>query len=145
MSQPYFIVNVDAAIFEGDRWLMCVRSEKQSHAGGLLSLVGGKVEYDDLADATLEAAVAREVQEETGLVVRPLQYVKSSSFVTSNGQHVIDIVFLCVPTAGNATICATYELAELGWMTLEEVLAHPKAESWLISSMEQAESLRRKL
>ena len=41
-----FIVNVEGAIYKNDQWLLIRRSEKEEHAGGLLSLVGGKVEKD---------------------------------------------------------------------------------------------------
>ncbi|KWX72124.1 hypothetical protein AMQ84_25905 [Paenibacillus riograndensis] len=38
-----FIVNVEGAICRDDKWLVITRSTKEEHAGGTLSLVGGKV------------------------------------------------------------------------------------------------------
>ncbi|MDE2037796.1 MAG: NUDIX domain-containing protein [Patescibacteria group bacterium] len=132
---PYFIVNVEAAICKGGKWLMCVRSEKESHAGGMLSLVGGKVEHSDPAKETLEEAVKREVLEETGLSVRPVDYVQSTSFVSKLGNHIVDVVFLCEADEGKETLHAPDELTELRWMTLDEIKKHPKAADWLIASM----------
>lgn len=42
-----FIVNVEGAIYKNEKWLLIRRSKKEEHAGGLLSLVGGKVELDN--------------------------------------------------------------------------------------------------
>lgn len=45
MGLNLFIVNVEATIFnEGNKWLVIKRSEKEEHAPGELSLVGGKVD-----------------------------------------------------------------------------------------------------
>ncbi len=41
-----FIVNVEGAINKDGKWLMIRRSMKEEHAGGELSLVGGKVERE---------------------------------------------------------------------------------------------------
>jgi 8-oxo-dGTP diphosphatase len=43
-----FMVNVEGAIRKDDRWLIIERSKKEEHAGGLLSLVGGKVDYEGI-------------------------------------------------------------------------------------------------
>ena len=44
-----FIINTGAVIFKEGRYLIIKRSEKEEHAGGLLSLVGGKVEVERLS------------------------------------------------------------------------------------------------
>ena len=41
-----FIVNVEGAIYKDEKWLLIRRSEMEEHAGGTLSLVGGKVNYE---------------------------------------------------------------------------------------------------
>ena len=40
-----FIVNVEGAIYKDEKWLLIRRSEKEEHAGGALSLVGG-IDYE---------------------------------------------------------------------------------------------------
>ena len=42
MENKLYIVNVEAAIYKGNRWLIIRRSDKEDHAPGLLSLVGGR-------------------------------------------------------------------------------------------------------
>lgn len=43
-----FIVNVEGAIRKDDKWIIIERSKEEEHAGGLLSLVGGKVEMEGM-------------------------------------------------------------------------------------------------
>jgi 8-oxo-dGTP diphosphatase len=91
-----FIVNVEGAIFKNDKWLIIKRSEKEEHTGGLLSLVGGKVEIEGHSTDILERTIKREILEEVGITVKEnLKYVHSTSFVTDSGENVIDIVFSC--------------------------------------------------
>lgn len=49
-----FIVNVEGAVFDNDKWLVVKRSTKEEHAGGTLSLVGGKVDMEGNAFNILE-------------------------------------------------------------------------------------------
>lgn len=44
--EDVFIVNVEGAICKDDKWLVIKRSSKEEHAGGTLSLVGGKVDVE---------------------------------------------------------------------------------------------------
>lgn len=143
-NTPYFIVNVEAAIRKDDKWLMCIRSQKESHAGGMLSLIGGKVEYTDSSQATLEKAIEREILEEIGLVVNPIDYVQSSSFLSKLGNHIVDIVFSCDVVGGELNIKNSDELSELHWMSMDEIRNHPKAADWLISCMNKINRFRNK-
>jgi ADP-ribose pyrophosphatase YjhB (NUDIX family) len=49
-----FIVNVEGAIKKNDKWLIIERSVKEEHAGGMLSLVGGKVDIEGNSSDILE-------------------------------------------------------------------------------------------
>ncbi len=138
---PYFIVNIEAAIRKENRWLMCIRSEKESQAGGMLSLVGGKLEYSDPVKFSIEEAVKREVLEETGLRVSPIDYIHSSIFISNKGNHVLDIVYLCTITGESDRMKTSDEIQELKWMTIEEIKQHPRAQKWLIDSIKLVEDL----
>ncbi|MDM5336317.1 hypothetical protein QUF84_03595 [Fictibacillus enclensis] len=37
-----FVVNVEAAVYKDDQWLIIERSLKEDHAGGSLAFVGGR-------------------------------------------------------------------------------------------------------
>src|SRR5690606_41716342 len=98
-----FIVNVEAAIRNNEKWLIIERSKKEEHAGGLLSLVGGKVELEGNSKDILERTLIREIYEEVGVEVKDeLIYVHSTSFITDKGENVVDVVFLCEYDAGEA-------------------------------------------
>lgn len=115
-----FIVNIEGAIFNDDKWLIIERSKKEEHAGGLLSLVGGKVEQEGNSSEILERTVKREIYEKVDVVVkRDLTYVYSTSFVTDSGENVVDIVFLCEYESGKAIAKSPNEVKSVHWMAAE--------------------------
>jgi 8-oxo-dGTP diphosphatase len=59
-----FIVNVEGAIYKNEKWLLIKRSEKEEHAGGTFSLVGGKVDKEGNTTDILERTLKREILEE---------------------------------------------------------------------------------
>ncbi|WHY79867.1 NUDIX domain-containing protein [Neobacillus sp. WH10] len=136
-----FIVNVEGAIRKNDKWLIIERSLNEEHAGGMLSLVGGKVDIEGNSSDILERTVKREILEEVGVIVKDrLDYVHSTSFVTDTGENVVDIVFLCKHYSGEAFPKSPDEVAKVLWLTTEEVLSHPKAPIYLKESIKRAES-----
>ncbi|MFJ7667585.1 NUDIX hydrolase [Lysinibacillus sp. NPDC097195] len=139
-----FIVNVEGAVRKNDKWLIIERSKKEEHAGGLLSLIGGKVEQEGDSWDILERTVKREIFEEVGVQVKDrLNYVQSTSFVTDKGQQVVDIVFLCEYESGEAFSKSTDEVEKVLWLTTREVLSHPNSPIYLKKSITQAETLMR--
>jgi 8-oxo-dGTP pyrophosphatase MutT (NUDIX family) len=138
---PFFIVNVEAAIYKDGRYLIIRRGAEESHAAGKFSLVGGKVEH---SDATMEAALRREVLEEVGLQVAPeLVYIESTTFATADGDPVVNVVFLCNYIGGRAKIRNRAEVSELHWLTASELRIHRDAPAWTRRSVELAEHIRR--
>ncbi|KGR73502.1 NUDIX hydrolase [Ureibacillus manganicus] len=127
-----FIVNVEGAIRKGNQWLIIERSQKEEHAGGLLSLVGGKVEIEGNSSAILERTLKREILEEVGVNVKEkLHYVHSTSFMTESGEHVVDIVFVCEYESGEPIANSLDEVANVYWYTTDEILSHPNSPSYL--------------
>ncbi|MFD1737174.1 NUDIX hydrolase [Bacillus salitolerans] len=140
-----FIVNVEGAIWNNDKWLIIERSKKEEHAGGLLSLVGGKVDMEGNTSDILERTLRREIFEEVGVKVKDkLDYVHSTSFVTDKSEHVVDIVFLCELESGEAFPKSPEEVEHVLWLTSEEVLSHPKTPIYLKESIKLAEMLKSK-
>lgn len=137
-----FIVNVEAAIRKNDKWLIIERSKKEEHAGGLLSLVGGKVELEGNSKDILERTLIREIYEEVGVEVKDeLIYVHSTSFITDKGENVVDVVFLCEYDAGEAFPKSPNEVENVYWLTVAEMQQNPKAPDYLIDSIKKAELL----
>ena len=144
-STPRFVVNVQCAVVRDGRYLMIVRGDGVGHAPGVLAFPGGRTETGDGPSEVLETTAMREVLEETGVVVsRNLQYVRSSTFVIAGLGHVVDVLFLAEYESGEPTITDTLEVADILWMTADEILRHPKTPPWLKVSVEQVESERRR-
>ena len=136
-----FIVNVEGAIYKNEKWLLIRRSEKEEHAGGLLSLVGGKVEKEGKSTDILEKTLKREITEEVGIEVSNLRYVNSSSFVTDSGINVVDIVFLCDHESGEPFAKSPDEVDEVIWMTTQQILNNSDLPIYLKENIKLAEKL----
>ncbi|MER2076396.1 NUDIX hydrolase [Psychrobacillus psychrotolerans] len=136
-----FIVNVEGAIYQNDKWLLIRRSEKEEHAGGLLSLVGGKVEKDGISSNILEETLKREISEEVGVQVSNLRYVNSTLFVTDTGLTVVDIVFLCEHESGIPYAKCLDEVSEVYWVSTQEILDNPNLPVYLKANIKLAYKL----
>ena len=145
-DRELFIVNTQCAVLCGERILMIVRGEGVKHAPGVLAFPGGKVEIEDGPADVLESAVRREVLEETGVTVSSdLEYVRSVAFTLGDGTPVVDVLFLGEYVEGEPRIADPGEVADILWMTADEILAHDKTQPWLKNAIAQVESLRRQL
>ena len=131
-----FVVNTQCAVLRGERILMIVRGAGVKHAPGVLAFPGGKVEIDDGPADVLEAAVRREVLEETGIAVSPsLEYVRSVAFSMNDGTPVVDVLFLGEYVKGEPQVSDPGEVADILWMTADEILVHDKTPPWLKNSI----------
>lgn len=134
-----FIVNVEGAICRDEKWLVITRSRKEEHAGGTLSLAGGKVDVEGNTLEILERTVKREIFEEVGIEIKdPVTFVYSSSFVTGDGSNVINIVFLCEYHRGTAHCKSPDEVEAVHWMTFDEIMNHPQAPPWTKENIRRA-------
>ena len=137
-----FVVNVQCAVVRDRRYLMIVRGDGVGHASGVLAFPGGKVEIEDGPADVLETTARREILEETGVrVFEDLQYVRSKTFVTSGGKSTVDVLFLGDYASGEPTITDPAEVANIRWMTAEEIRLHPRTPPWLEASVDQAEAV----
>jgi ADP-ribose pyrophosphatase YjhB (NUDIX family) len=112
------IVAVGAVVLDGDRVLLVRRG--QPPLAGEWSLPGGVVELGE----TLDAALRRELKEETGLVVESLRIAAVLDRIhrDSNGAvqyHYVLVDYLC-RVAGGELSCAS-DAVGAQWVTLEQV------------------------
>ncbi len=145
MSSNYHIVNVEGAIVRDGYYLLVIRGSEETHAAGLLSLVGGKVEDASNTTNILEDTLRREIQEEIGVDISDIIYVHSNAFKTTGGEPVVNVVFLCKWNAGEPTIHDTQEVAEIRWLTANEILTNPDTPDWTRNSVRRAEKMRNML
>ncbi|QVK17529.1 NUDIX domain-containing protein [Mycoplasmatota bacterium] len=143
MDNIWFIVNVEAAIYQGDKWLVIKRGMKETHAKGLLSLVGGKVENASVEADVLEKTIKREILEEVGIEIKDdIEYLESKAFVTDEGNAVVDVVFLCQYKALEARVIDSNEVEKVYWKTKDEILSDDKAPIYLKEIIIKADKLR---
>jgi 8-oxo-dGTP diphosphatase len=114
------VIGVGALIFHRGRILMAQRGKEPLK--GWWSLPGGAVE----AGETLDAAIRREVLEETGLVVEPLRVHEIFERIMRDAEgkpeyHFVLIDYICRVNGG--TPVAGDDVARVEWMRLEELSA----------------------
>ncbi|CAG9619256.1 NUDIX hydrolase [Sutcliffiella rhizosphaerae] len=138
-----FFINVEAAMYREDKWLMIERSTKEEHAGGLLAFVGGTVDKEGASSDILERTLRRELMEEVGVIAcEEMTYIRNTSFVLPDGREVVDIIFLCEWQEGEPFPKSPDEVDAVHWMTTEEILHHPKTEIWLREGLLEADKKR---
>ncbi len=145
MSSIYQIVNVEGAIVRDGHYLLVIRGSGENHAAGLLSLIGGKVEDAGNTANILEDTLRREIQEEIDVEVSDMIYVHSNAFTTDDGEPVVNAVFLCRWIEGEPTIRDPQEVAEIRWLTANEILTNPDTPDWTRNSVRRAEKMRNML
>ncbi len=136
---PRFVVNVEVAIHRDGQWLLIERAANRRHAGGTLAFPGGRAERTDGPPDVLEACARREVAEEIGVGVGPLEYLESKSFCSAQGRWVVDVVFLAAWAGGQPRVAAPDEVAQVAWMTYPAVCDDPRTPPWLRQSLDRAE------
>ncbi len=122
-ERPY--VAVSAAVIRDGQVLVVRRA--RSPAQGLFTLPGGAIELGE----TLAAAVVREVQEETGLVIEPVGLAGCREVITRDAEdrierHFVILAFAARWLAGEPTLNA--ELAEARWLAPAQISALPTTE-----------------
>ena len=115
-TRPFLAVS--AAIYRDGRILLVRRARAPGR--DLFSLPGGVVE----AGETLAEAVAREVLEETGLTVEPVQLAGHREVIVRDAdggveRHFVILPFACRWRAGEAA--PSDEVAEARWVKPDEV------------------------
>jgi 8-oxo-dGTP pyrophosphatase MutT (NUDIX family) len=143
MGTRLHIVNVEAAVYRDDRYLMVRRGQGESHMPGTLSLVGGGIETrDETGGDVLRSTLRREIIEEVGVTVRDMTYLTGWTFQTDDGMDVVNLLFLCAYDSGIATPADPNEVEEVHWMRADEILTHPDAPSWTRNAIKKCEEVR---
>ncbi len=114
MSLP--TIAVGAVVVDAGRILLVRRG--QPPAEGLWAVPGGRVEPTE----TIRGAVAREVQEETGLSVDPGSLAWWGRIPSDGGAF---LVFDFHATLRGGELSAASDAAEARWVPLEDVLSLP--------------------
>jgi ADP-ribose pyrophosphatase YjhB (NUDIX family) len=90
------IVGVAGMVFDPKGRILLVRRSQKATYAGLWCIPCGYVEYDE----DVRAAAVRELEEETGLLVRPARVFSVHSNFHNPAQHTVGIWFLCDVLSG---------------------------------------------
>ncbi|MGF7057518.1 NUDIX hydrolase [Brassicibacter mesophilus] len=143
MDNIWSIVIVQGAIYKEDKWLMIKRSENEEHAPGIISFVGGKLENKGDEQDVLEKTLKREIMEEVGIEIsNDIRYIESKSFVSDGGDPIVEVIFLCRYKSGQPYCADTDEVAEIYWMSIDEIIRNEKTPIWVKEGIQKAEQLR---
>ena len=143
-ATPWYIVNVEVAVYHQGRYLAITRSAAEEIGAGDISFPGGKVDLSISMEDILEETARREVLEETGVVLSdPIAYVESHTFGTLE-HPVLDVVMLARTDRG-AIVPSPDEVERAEWLSFEEMQSHPLVQPWTKESLRRAETLRRQL
>jgi mutator protein MutT len=118
-------------ITDGKGRILVARRAKEP-ALGTLDLPGGFCDSYE----TAEEGVAREVLEETGLIVKSTKYLFSipNTYMYSGMElHTMDLFFLC-SVEETGTLTADDDVAELQWIAIEEL----RSEEFGLASIKKA-------
>jgi 8-oxo-dGTP diphosphatase len=112
------ILAVSAAVWRADRFLVVRRARPP--AQGLFTLPGGGVE----AGETLKQAVVRELREETGLIVEPIDLAGHREVIMRDAEgrvarHFVILAFAAQWREGELNL--NEELAEARWIEAAEL------------------------
>ena len=119
------ILAVSAVVMRGDRFLVVRRARPP--AEGLFTRPGGGVERGE----TLAQALVREVQEETGLLVAPIDLAGHREVIVRDAQgrvarHFVILAFAARWVEGDLTL--NEELAEARWIDAAALAELPVTE-----------------
>ena len=125
------IAGVAATVFRGSEVLLVRRGNEPSN--GMLGIPGGVVELGE----TAEDAVVREVEEETGIRVKPLRVLDVLDSIVRDDEgrirfHYILIEFLCEPIGGE--LKASSDVSDAFWApleSLEELNVMPRTKAFI--------------
>ncbi|WP_075830552.1 NUDIX domain-containing protein [Deinococcus marmoris] len=118
MDRP--LVCVGALVSDGDGRVLLARTTKWR---GLWGVPGGKVDWGE----SLLDAVAREFREETGLILRDIQYAQTQEAVLSPEFHKPShmLLFDYFARTDHTEITPNEEIEEWAWVTLAEAASYP--------------------
>jgi mutator protein MutT len=102
--KKFYSVIVNAVIVNDEsQVLIAQRSLEEGHEGGKWSIPGGKIESTGEEHDVLLKNIKKEIIEEVGVeIFDDIILVHDNSFIRSNGDDVLALVFLCRHKSGEA-------------------------------------------
>ena len=140
-----FVINVEAVAWRNGTYLVIERGEEEEYGAGWLSFPGGKVDWNGEEADILERTARRELQEEVGLdVAGPWHFAESKAFGAGE-IPVLDVVLVAQCTSGEPFINSPGEVANVAWLTADQIRADARTQPWTYVTIDRLESVVAKL
>ncbi|OIO19271.1 MAG: hypothetical protein COY69_00235 [Candidatus Magasanikbacteria bacterium CG_4_10_14_0_8_um_filter_32_14] len=120
-------------------FLNVVLKFEEGHEPGKWTIPGGKIDKTtgDVFNI-IENSLAREIMEETGVEIKKeVQLITNNTFIRSDGQHVIAMIFKCYYKSGETK--PLEDTIGCKWATKEEVLKMefpPNVKNYILKGFE---------
>ncbi len=111
------------------KYLLCKRSPSEKAFPNKWCFPGGKIEQSDFINTKkdtsdhwldiFEKTLKKEIKEETGLTIKPTDYIASLVFIRPNGFSTVIVNLLAEYESGELKLQQS-ELVDAAWVTLEE-------------------------
>lgn len=122
-TNKIYSVIVNAVVIKEGKALLSQRSFEEAHEPGKWTIPGGKIENkpDEIEIMNVvEKTLAKEVMEEVGVEITDnVSLITNNTFMRSNGQMVIALVFLCHYKSGEAK--ALEDTINVAWVSKDEL------------------------
>ena len=109
------IVAVKGVILLEGKILLVQRAADDYIGAGTWECAGGKIEFGE----ELEAALVREIKEETGLTVSVGAILYATTFMTDSTRQVVILTYLC--RTNEATVRLSKEHVDYRWCTKDQI------------------------
>lgn len=116
MEKKYDAISVSAFILWQGKALVVQRAAEDNFLPGYWEQVGGKVDSGE----TQEEALIREVQEEAGIVIKPLHSYYQFEYTHRDGRRICEYAYLC-EVVGEPIVQLSSEHQNYQWVTTKEL------------------------
>lgn len=106
----------DGRVLLGQRNIEPEKADSELHGEGSWTMPGGKLDFQE----GLKEAAAREVLEETGILVNNLELISLSGDRVPD-RHFVTVGFLCTDFKGEPSVMEPDEITRWGWFSLNSL------------------------
>ena len=118
MERKYQKITVGGLLIVDNKALMLRRSDKEPYLTGFYELPGGKVDFGDHPDESLE----REFMEEVNLSIKVGHPYRIFTYISDNGnRHTVELVYLVELDDDIKNIKLSEEHDDFKWISLAEI------------------------